>query len=37
MNNQGLGLQVASPLEGNGIEEGTRLVRGAIPAAAPRI
>jgi hypothetical protein len=37
VNNQGLALQVASLLEGNGIEEGTRLVRGAIPAAAPRI
>lgn len=37
VNNQGLALQVASLLEGNGVDEGTRLVRGAIPAAAPRI
>lgn len=37
VNNQGLALQVASLLEGNGIDEGTRLVRGAIPASAPRI
>jgi hypothetical protein len=36
VNNQGLALQVASLLEGNGIEEGTRIVRGAIPAAAPK-
>lgn len=37
VNNQGLAIQVASLLEGNGIEEGTRLVRAAIPTAAPRI
>lgn len=36
VNHQGFALQVASILEGNGIEEGTRLVRAAIPAAAPR-
>lgn len=36
VNNQGMALQVASLLEGNGIEQGTRIVRGAMPTAAPR-
>ncbi|GJD90891.1 hypothetical protein BHAOGJBA_4435 [Methylobacterium hispanicum] len=36
VDNQGFSLQAASILEGNGIEEGTRLVRSAMPAAAPR-
>lgn len=36
VNNQGQAMQVASLLEGNGIDEGTRLVRGAMPTAAPR-
>lgn len=36
VNNQGLALQIASILEGNGIEAGTRLVRAEIPSAAPR-
>lgn len=36
VNNQGYPLQIACILDGNGIEEGTRLVRAAIPSTAPR-
>jgi hypothetical protein len=36
VNNAGPALQVASILEGNGIEQGSRIVREAFGGAAPR-
>jgi len=35
VNNQGMAMQVASILEGNGAEEGSRIVRGVIPGPRP--
>ncbi len=36
VNNAGMAFQIASILEGNGIEQGSRIVREAFAPAAPR-